>query len=422
MGVQVANNAFSTLAGSINAVVTTMSVSAGHGTRFPAASIVSGNYFYITLIDAAGNMEIVKVTDRTVDTFTIIRARDGTTARSFVANDRVELRPVAALFNELPNRPLVTADYADLSVTSAKLALSAVTPGTYGGPGNPVAITVNSKGLITALSSPAGVRQQDTFSYTGSPQTWTKPLTGGTWALIELWAGGASGGKGRSGSAGGGGGGGQYVSRLVLLSTLGATEQVTIGQGGPAQTVADSNGTVGANTSFGVSATLITAYGGGPGKGTETSGINGGGHGGGPASPGGTQDNELNTAYSVTNFVVRNTNEAQGGRPGNGSDADHGQSSTWNGAGGGGASNSATGINGKGGDSLYGGAGGGAGAEDASPGPGAGGVSQFGGSGGAGAFDASNATAGAVPGGGGGGSETGNSGAGGDGRIVVTVF
>lgn len=421
MGVQVTNNAVSTLAGSINAVVTALSVQSGHGARFPSASIVSGNYFYVTLIDAANNMEIVKVTDRTTDTFTIVRARDGTVAQAFTANDRVELRPVAALFNELPNRLLQTADYADLSVTSAKLAASAVSPGTYGGPGNPVVITVNSKGLVTALSAAAGVRQQDTFSYTGSPQTWTKPVTGGTWALIELWAGGGSGGKGRNSSAAGGGGGGQYISRLVLLSTLGATEQVTIGAGGAAQTVADTNGNVGGNTTFGASATLVTAYGGGGGRGTDTTGVNGGGHGGGPGQVGSPNLLELNATYAVANFVAA-PNEGLGGRAGNALAGEHGWSTTWNGAGGGGAADGGTLTNGHGGDSVYGGAGGGAGAEDVSPGPGVGGVSQFGGSGGAGAFDASNATAGSVPAGGGGGSETGNSGAGGNGKAIITVF
>lgn len=420
-GVQVTNNAVSTLAGSINTVVLALSVQPGHGARFPAASIVSGNYFYVTLLDAANNIEIVKVTDRTVDTFTIIRARDGTTAKSFAANDRVELRPVAALFNELPNRLLLTADYTDLSVTSSKLALSAVSAGSYGGPGNPVVITVNSKGLVTALSSAAGVKQQDTFSFTGAGQTWTKPA-GGTWALIELWGAGASGGKSRAAGSGGGGGGGQYVWRLVLLSSLGATEQVTIGGGGAAQTVADSNGSVGGNTSFGVSATLITAYGGGPGMGTNTGGTNGGGNGGGPNAAGVIRTQQCNATYLIANFKQEYANEGLGGRAGSGVDSEDGISTTWNGAGGGGTCDSATGYNGKGGDSVYGGAGGGAGAEDVAPGPGPGGLSQFGGAGGAGAFDASNATAGSVPGGGGGGSETGNSGAGGHGRCIVTVF
>jgi hypothetical protein len=421
MGVQVTNNAVSTLAGSINAVVLSLSVQAGHGTRFPAASIISGNYFYITLIDAANNMEIVKVTDRTVDVFTIIRARDGTTARAFAANDRIELRPVAALFNELPNRQLVTADYADLSVTSAKLATSGVSAGTFGGPGNPVAVTVNSKGLITAIVDTAGVKQVDTFSYTGSAQTWTKPV-GGTWALIEVWAGGGSGGKGRAASAAGGAGGGQYVRRQVLLSTLGATEQVTVGGGGASQTTADSNGTAGGDSTFGVSSTLVTAHGGGPGMGTDTTGLNNGGHGGGPGSTGvvGTQNN--NATFAFNNYT-KSAFEGEAGKAGAaGLPGTKGGSTTWNGAGGGGAADSATAVNGAGGDSVYGGAGGGAGAEDVAPGPGAGGTSQFGGNGGAGAFDASNATAGVVPGGGGGGSETGNSGAGGDGRVVVTVF
>lgn len=153
MGVQIANNAVSTLSGSIDAVVTTMSVQAGHGARFPSAAVVSGTWFYVTLIDAANNIEIVKVTDRTVDTFTITRARDGTTAQAFAADSRVELRPVAALFNELPNRLIVNADLTDNSIESVKLkTIAGLAPGTYGGATKHTVFTVNAKGQVTSVS------------------------------------------------------------------------------------------------------------------------------------------------------------------------------------------------------------------------------------------------------------------------------
>jgi hypothetical protein len=415
MGVQVTNNAASKLAGSIDTVVTSLSVTATEGAKFPAVSTASGNYFYATLIDTAGNIEIVKVTDRVTDTFTIVRARDGTTAKSFSANDRVELRPVAGLFNDLPNRLLQTADYADASITTAKLAvMGSVTPNTYGGPGKYTQFTVNSKGQVTAASESSGALQQTTFAYTGGAQTWTKPA-GGTWALIELWGGGGSGGKGRANSAAGGGGGGRYIRRLVLLSTLGATETVNIGAGGAAQASADSNGNPGGATTFGTGPTLVTAYGGGPGMGTDVSGNNGGGHGGGIGAVGGTQ------AVASTALALNSSSDTPGGRYGASTAGEAGASGEHAG-GGGGACNSGTSVGGAGGNSTWGGAGGGAASEVSSPAPGAGGTSQFGGNGGAGAFDSNNATAGSVPGGGGGGAEQGTSGAGGNGRAIITVF
>lgn len=286
-------------------------------------------------------------------------------------------------------------------------------------------ITVGSGLTLSAGSLTGSGATVDTQTVTATGAgTWTKPSGGQKMAMVEIWAAGGSGGKGRATSAAGGGGGGQYVRKFFALSALGATEALSIGTGGAAQTVADSNGNVGGNTTFGTAGTLVTAYGGGPGMGTDTTGINGGGHGGGPNSAGGTNAGQMNATYGVANFYIGTANEGTGGRAGVGvATGESGRSTLHNGAGGGGSSAGAdTVATGAGGDSLYGGAGGGAGAEDASPGPSAGGGSQFGGSGGAGAFDANAATAGTQPAGGGGGSETGTSGAGGNGKVVVTSW
>lgn len=120
----VTNNAYSTLASSITDSDLSMTVASGEGARFPAASSGSGTYFYCTLIDTSNNMEIVKVTNRSSDTFTITRAQDGTTARAYSSSDRVELRPTAVMFEEIRDSERTPIDG---SVSSAKLADSAVT-------------------------------------------------------------------------------------------------------------------------------------------------------------------------------------------------------------------------------------------------------------------------------------------------------
>lgn len=93
------NNASATISTGINASVTTIALSAGHGARFPSPNV--GEYFYATLIDASNNLEIVKVTARVTDTLTVIRGQDGTTAKSFLALDKLELRPTAAGFKDI---------------------------------------------------------------------------------------------------------------------------------------------------------------------------------------------------------------------------------------------------------------------------------------------------------------------------------
>ena len=113
MGLKVTNNAFGTLNAGINSSATTIVLTAGQGARFPTLS--AGDYFYATLIDTSNNLEIVKVTARSTDTMTVVRGQDNTTARAYSTNDRFELRPTAAMFNE-------KADAADVAATYVELA------------------------------------------------------------------------------------------------------------------------------------------------------------------------------------------------------------------------------------------------------------------------------------------------------------
>ena len=92
MDIQFTNFATSTIADAagIAAGTLTVNVAAGTGALFPA--LTGSKYFYCVLIDSSGNREIVKVTARATDTFTIVRAQEGTTARAFALDDKIELR------------------------------------------------------------------------------------------------------------------------------------------------------------------------------------------------------------------------------------------------------------------------------------------------------------------------------------------
>jgi len=95
------NNAFSALAASLTNVATTLTVSTGHGDRFPA--VTGADFFMLTLQDASNNVEIVKVTARTAgaDSMTIVRAQEGFTARAWNMGDVVELRVTSFALNPL---------------------------------------------------------------------------------------------------------------------------------------------------------------------------------------------------------------------------------------------------------------------------------------------------------------------------------
>lgn len=95
------NNAATTLASSILVGDTSLTVAAGTGGLFP--SLAGSQYFYCTLSNVGGSViEIVKVTARSSDTFTIVRAQDNTTASAFSAGDKVELRLTAIDLQNFP--------------------------------------------------------------------------------------------------------------------------------------------------------------------------------------------------------------------------------------------------------------------------------------------------------------------------------
>ena len=94
MAIKFTNNATATLAASISTSSTSLTVTTGHGALFP--TLASGDHFYATLVDSSNNIELVKITARSGDTLTAIRAQEGTTARAYLAADKLELRVTAA--------------------------------------------------------------------------------------------------------------------------------------------------------------------------------------------------------------------------------------------------------------------------------------------------------------------------------------
>ena len=140
MGVKITNNASATLAASISNSATTLTVTTGQGASFPTLTGV--DYCWLTLVDTSNNVEVIKCTARSTDSFTIVRAQDNTTARAFAISDRLELRPTAALFDEFANplsekgvdiasaNPLVItagSDYFDVTGTTGFAAMTVAT-------------------------------------------------------------------------------------------------------------------------------------------------------------------------------------------------------------------------------------------------------------------------------------------------------
>jgi len=100
-----ANNATTTLAGSITNVATTANLAVGSGALFPTPA--AGQFFVLTFVDAATGLlnEIVHVTNISGDTITMVRAQEGTSALAWSAGD-LALSLVTAGSVELFTQPL----------------------------------------------------------------------------------------------------------------------------------------------------------------------------------------------------------------------------------------------------------------------------------------------------------------------------
>lgn len=102
MKIKFSNNASTTLFSAVTVNDTQIVVSPGGGSLFP--ELTDGNFFMITVVDAQGNLEIMGVTSRNVDTFTVKRAQENTPARAFPEGSVVELRLTAGSIGEIASQ------------------------------------------------------------------------------------------------------------------------------------------------------------------------------------------------------------------------------------------------------------------------------------------------------------------------------
>ncbi len=279
-----ANNAVSKLAGAVASGAVSLTLKTGDGAKFPTPS--GGDFFLVTLYQKAGqdeiNHEIVKCTARAGDVLTVMRAQEGTAARAFSVDDPVELR-----------------------LTAGALATIALDRGTQ--------------------------------TYTTSQVIPKSTFGTATYVLVELWAGGASGGAIVSTTAGinerSGGEGGEYVQALLRVASLAASEPLVIGSGGAA-VVSTSNAPTGGNPGGNTSFAGVVALGGlvgstqeGPSK-NYLAGKNGGDGGG--TSP---------STKSITSRLAAGPggSSVNGGGGGGGSPAAYNAPGTSKGGGNGGA-------------------------------------------------------------------------------------
>lgn len=99
MSVQFRNNSFTTLLNDLDEDDTEITVAVGGGALLPVITV--GEYFYATLSDIDGNVEIIKVTARVADVLTAVRAQEDTAAHTFIAGSLLENRFTAQTLRDV---------------------------------------------------------------------------------------------------------------------------------------------------------------------------------------------------------------------------------------------------------------------------------------------------------------------------------
>lgn len=125
------NNATSALAAPITNVATSLVLNLGAGAKFP--SLVGVDFFMLTLLGlntelSESSWEIVKVTARSADTLTVVRAQENTAAVAWASGTRVEHRNTANTLKSLLQKADNLADLDNASTARTNLGLGA----TYG--------------------------------------------------------------------------------------------------------------------------------------------------------------------------------------------------------------------------------------------------------------------------------------------------
>jgi len=148
MSIVLKNNASDFLAAAIDSSQTSITLQSA--ASFP--SLGANEYFYGTIEDTAGQVEIVKVTARVGNTLTVVRAQEDTTAASFAQGSRFELRVTAGSIEGGPYNPAGTD--AVTSTIQEKLQ-EVVSVKDFGAVGD--GVTDDSEAILAAINAAVSI-------------------------------------------------------------------------------------------------------------------------------------------------------------------------------------------------------------------------------------------------------------------------
>lgn len=138
------NNAQGILNAGITAVATTIVLTAGGGTPFPAPA--APDYAMLTLFNAGGTLEIVKLTSRAADTLTVVRGQEGTVGFAFAGADKIDCRLTAGVLTNKLDKDTGGTVVGNVSMTGVNNNILALAVGPSG---TPAVKPIHSLGVAT---------------------------------------------------------------------------------------------------------------------------------------------------------------------------------------------------------------------------------------------------------------------------------
>lgn len=249
------NLASSTLQTAINTTATIVTVAAEDVAKFPV--ITGSEYFVIVLVNSDGDFEIMRVVGMNSNSFTVVRAQEGTPARAFSIGDKVEHRLTAESLVTVVEEASITKPHTSTDAdtyghaTSTLFSHVKITDETNSSATSVLGIGVSPYAIKTRFDQLLGASAQVVMTTSSSfivPET-------GVYEVTCVGGGGAGGTGGTgyvqeyygecgsmtplgcwslsSGGGAGGGGAGQVVTNTITL-TKGTSIPVTIGASGGA--------------------------------------------------------------------------------------------------------------------------------------------------------------------------------------------
>ncbi|EHK57750.1 hypothetical protein [Allomesorhizobium alhagi] len=188
MGLLVANNATSTLAGAIADDATSLTVDAADAALFPTPG--ADEWFPLTVVDGDGSMEIMRATSRAGSVINVSRGQEGTSPLALGAGARVDLRLTKAALDAKQNTSAnLTTLAASLSAPRINSCTSGATLDLSGFDQVIVNRFANGTLLAPALYTKVGSEPSHGLKFQDSVGTWFE-FAGGE---IDIRSGGCLG-------------------------------------------------------------------------------------------------------------------------------------------------------------------------------------------------------------------------------------